>query len=153
MNIKYFLAKPLFNILQFKFAIGGVPVIIQNSKKEILLGKRTKNMITYPEFWGLPGGIIDYNELSEKTAIREVKEELGVDIKIVKKSKIIYENPPKKECSLHSINIVYYAKIIKGEPKPLNETSEIKWFKPSEIKKINLAYNHKEILQKEGLLK
>jgi hypothetical protein len=29
----------------------GTPVIIQNSKKEILLGKRNKNMPTYPNTW------------------------------------------------------------------------------------------------------
>jgi hypothetical protein len=46
-----------------------------------------------------------------------------------------------------------YAKIISKTPKPKDETSEIRWVKPSEIKKMKLAYNHKQILEREGLLK
>lgn len=139
--------------LKHKYAITGVPVIIKNSKGEILLGKRTKEMIFYPNLWGLPGGIIEYGEKIEDAAKRETEEEMGVKIKIIKKSKNIYEDFPKKECRFHLINIPIYAKIINGTPKPKDETSEVRWFKPSELKKMKLAYNHKKILQREGVIK
>ncbi len=134
-----------------KYVIAGVPVIIQNSKKEILLGKRAKQ-IFYPNYWGLPGGMIEHGESLKKAAIREIKEEMGIDIKIIKKSVKVYEDFPKKECNLHLIDIPFYAKIIKGTPKPKDETKEVKWFKPSEIKKLKLAYNHNKILKGEGLI-
>jgi 8-oxo-dGTP diphosphatase len=136
-----------------KLVYAGVPVIIQNSKKEILLGKRSKTNPSYSSFWGLPGGMIDYGEKIETTVGREVKEEMGVDIKIIRRSSNIYENIPNSNCKFHSIDIPYYAKIIKGVPKPKDETSEIKWFKPSEIKKMKLAYDHNKILKDEGIVK
>lgn len=142
----------LLNFFKSKNVYAGVPVIIQNSKGEILLGKRRRNMATFPGFWGLPGGMPNYKEKLVDTAKREVKEELGVDIKIIKKSKDIYENFPCKKSGLHSVDVAHYGKIIKGIPKPKDETSEIKWFKPSEIRKMNLAYEHKKILKGEGLI-
>jgi len=146
----------LFNIfyklMKQKYVYVGVPVIIQNSKGEILLGKRSKNMHTYPSSWGLPGGMADYGEKIENTAKREAKEELGVDVKIIKRSENIYQNTPTKNCTFHSVDIPFYAKIIKGIPKAKDETQDVKWFKPFELKKMNLAYAHKKILEGEGLI-
>jgi 8-oxo-dGTP diphosphatase len=136
-----------------KFVFSGVPVIIINSKNQILLGKRSKSSPFYPSIWGLPGGLVDYGETLENAAMREVKEEVGVDIKILKRSSNVYESLPNEECKFHSVGIPFYAKIISGEPKPLDETSEVGWFKFIEIEKMKLAYNHKEILKKEGLMK
>jgi mutator protein MutT len=134
-----------------KYVIAGVPVIVQNKKKEILLGKRGKQ-IFYPNQWGLPGGMVEHGEPLKEAAIREVKEEMGINIKIIKKSSNVYEDFPKKECNLHLINIPFYAKIINGKPQPKDETKEVKWFKPEEIKKLKLAYNHNKILEEEGLI-
>jgi mutator protein MutT len=142
----------LFKIMTQKSIYFGVPVIIQNSKGEILLGLRSKTMLTYPSTWGLPGGMVDYGERVEETAKREVKEELGVDVKIIKKSSNFYQHTPTKDFKFHTVDVPHYAKIINGTPEPKDETQEIKWFKPSEIKKMNLAYAHKEILKGEGLI-
>lgn len=135
-----------------KPVIIGIPVIIQNSQKEILLGKRDKKILFYPNTWGLPGGLTMQGEKIIETAKREVKEELGINIKILKQSKNTYEILPNKKSPIHSLAIPFYAKIISGTPIPKDETQEVKWFKPSEIKNINLAYNHKEILKKEKLI-
>lgn len=150
--MKNWIINILMRVIKFKFILTGTPVIIQNSKGRILLGKRNKNTLFYPNTWGLPGGITNYGEKSIETAKREVKEELGIQIKITKRSKEIYEFLPKKECPIQSIEIVYYGKIIKGIPFPKNETQEVQWFNPSEIKEMKLAYDHKEILKKEGLI-
>jgi len=138
-------------LVKQKYVIAGAPVIIQNSRGEILLGKRAKSPILYPDFWGLPGGMIEYNEKVENAAKREVEEELGVKIKIIKKANY-YEDLPNKNYKFHFMNTPVYAKIISGEPEPKDETSEIKWFKPSEIKKMKLAYNHKNILKGEEII-
>lgn len=141
------------NFLGIKHVIVGAAAIIENSKGEILLGKRVKNHIFYPDTWGLPGGLLDYKEKSNQTVIREVKEEIGVDMKIIKKSNNVYENLPNKEFNFQTITFIYYGKIISGTPNPKDETSEIKWFKPNNIKNLKLAYNHKDILKKEDIIK
>jgi 8-oxo-dGTP diphosphatase len=144
--------KLALNHIKQKFPHVGIPVIIMNSKGEILFGKRSTNVLTYPNTWGLPGGIPEYGERLEDAAKREVKEELGVDIKIIKRSQNVYENLPEKNCKFHSVDVPFYGKLVKGVPKPKDETKEVRWFKPSEIKKMKLAYSHKEILKGEGII-
>jgi len=57
----------------------GVGVIVQNSAKQILLEKRSDCGL-----WGLPGGRIEPGESIAAAALREVKEETGLDIEITK---------------------------------------------------------------------
>ena len=152
MSLKMFFGRLFFKIVKMKFVIVGVSAIIRNSKGEILLGKRADNHVAYPGYWGLPGGIVDFNESLRNTAVREVNEEMGVDIKITKQGKKVYEHFPDEHSKLHSVGLVFHAKIVSGIPKPKDETSEVKWFKPSEIREMNLAFSHKRILKDEGLI-
>jgi mutator protein MutT len=146
------LIKNFLNFLKIQKINVGASAIIKNSKGEILLGKRSKDMPFYPNTWNLPGGLLDYKEKLEQSVIREVKEELGINVKIIKKSDKVYEVFPTRACSFHTINFVYYCEIIEGNPKSLDETTQVKWFKPSEIKKMKLAYIHKKILKKEKII-
>jgi mutator protein MutT len=150
--MKQSIIKLVSNLIKQRFVYVGVPVIIQNSKREILLEKRDNKVLSYPNTWCLPGGMMDYGEDIETTVKREVKEELGVDVKVIRKSSKIYENIPNKDNRFHSVDIPFYAKIINGTPKAKDETSEVKWFKPSEIRRMKLAYSHKELLRGEGLI-
>lgn len=138
--------------MRHKYMIAGVPVIIKNSKGEILLGKRTSKPIFYSGMWGLPGGMIEYNESIENAGIREIKEELGVKIKILRRGKAVYEDFPNKNCQLHLLDIPLYAEIVSGKPKPKDETQKVGWFSPKQIQRIKLAYNHKKILKGEGII-
>ena len=52
-------------------------VIIVNDKNEILLQQRSD---TLP--WGLPGGLMEIEDSIENCAIREAKEELGIDVEL-----------------------------------------------------------------------
>jgi putative (di)nucleoside polyphosphate hydrolase len=55
----------------------GVGLMIINDKAQVFVGKRvdSKN-----EFWQMPQGGIDENELPSKAAFREMKEEIGTDL-------------------------------------------------------------------------
>lgn len=56
-----------------------VHVWILNSKGEFLISKRTPNK-TYPNMWETTGGSAVIGDDSLKAALREVKEELGLDL-------------------------------------------------------------------------
>ncbi len=147
------LRRMILHMIQKKAIIRiGVPAIIINAKGEILLGKRSDDHVFYPSLWGLPGGFVEYGETLEQAVKREVREELGVEVRVVKTAKSFYENLPNKECSVHSIDVPHYCKITRGKPEARDETSEVKWFKSGEIKRMRLAYSHKKILREEGLI-
>ena len=57
-----------------------VHIWIINSKGEILIQKRSKNLKFAPERWAITGGSAIQGEDSITAACRETKEELGIDI-------------------------------------------------------------------------
>ncbi len=57
----------------------GVGVLILNTKDEIFIVKPS-----YKDHWTTAGGVIDENESPRNACIREVKEEIGIDLKNVK---------------------------------------------------------------------
>ena len=57
-------------------------LIVDNDK--ILIVKRSKKDLYKPGVWELPGGKIKQNESLEQGLIREVKEETGINIEVLK---------------------------------------------------------------------
>lgn len=45
-----------------------------------LVTKRSKNESTYPEYWDIPGGLVEYGELPRDAVIRETKEEVNLNV-------------------------------------------------------------------------
>lgn len=60
----------------------GSAIIIKD--RRILLIKRSKNKGSIPNFWALPWGGKEWSETPKETTIREIKEELGLDLEIGK---------------------------------------------------------------------
>ena len=57
-------------------------MVIQDESDSVLLTKRSEDMNVFPGAWVLPGGHIEVGESLEECAIREVKEETGIEIEI-----------------------------------------------------------------------
>jgi len=57
-------------------------IILENDKGEILLYLRDNNPgIPFPDYWDLIGGHVEEGETPEGALVREVKEELDIDLK------------------------------------------------------------------------
>ena len=59
--------------------LNATSVVIVNELNQVLLQKRSDNHL-----WGLPGGLMELDESIEECAIREVKEETNLDIRLTK---------------------------------------------------------------------
>lgn len=79
--------------------------------------------------WKLPGGKMDPNEYPELTAIREINEEVGINIFPPKENDIIFSRE-MNDC--HTF-LVYRADYYGGELRAGDEIAEIKLFSPEEI--------------------
>jgi len=60
----------------------GTSIIFVNDKKQVLLFLRDdKPDIIYPNMWDVPGGHVEPDETPEQYIIREMKEEMDIDLK------------------------------------------------------------------------
>lgn len=131
----------------------GVDNIIINNNGEILLNKRADTMKNHPGKWNLVSGWMEWGETVEEALKREAKEEVGVEIEVVRFLGRYYDSKDRHPTKT-SVCLPHISKIISGEPKvnQPEEVSEVRWFKPEEIRGMNLAYDHKKMLIDEGLI-
>ena len=103
----------------------GVGVIIERNGQVLLL-KRTN--VHGAGTWSTPGGHLEYGESPEECAIREVKEETGVNIGDVRFKGIT--NDLFEVSEKHYITIWMEGRYLDGEPvvNADGEASDIGWF-------------------------
>jgi 8-oxo-dGTP diphosphatase len=103
----------------------GVGVIIEKDGQVLLLKRKN---VHGAGSWSTPGGHLEYGESPEECAIREVKEETGVNIGDVKFRAItndFFEGSEK-----HYITIWMEGRHLSGKPfvNAANEASDVDWF-------------------------
>ena len=107
-----------------------------------MLAKRTK-----PPFkWSFPGGSLEPGESAAQAAIREAREEVGVEIEIIGKAEEREVALPGKRYVIS----VFAARLLSGEPKAGPEASEIGWFPVSEIATLDATEGLAEAAQAAG---
>ncbi|MBC6456346.1 NUDIX hydrolase [Actinomadura sp. HBU206391] len=115
------------NAPQANSLVPSVNVVVTNDNGEILLIRRTDN-----DNWALPGGAIDLGESLTQAAVRETKEETGVDCEITGLVGI-YTDPQhvihytSNDEVRQEFSIVLAARSIGGEPTTSDESREVTW--------------------------
>jgi ADP-ribose pyrophosphatase YjhB (NUDIX family) len=85
--------------------------------------------------WVFPGGYVDRGEHPEQAAVREAREEAGIEV-AVRGLQGVYHEPPGSPVVL----IVYQAELISGTPAAADESLELGLFSPNEIPWADLAF-------------
>ncbi|UCF71595.1 MAG: NUDIX hydrolase [candidate division WOR-3 bacterium] len=114
-----------------------VDIIIEINEKVVLIKRRNP-----PYGWALPGGFIDYGESAEQAAVREAKEETGLDVTLVRQFHCYSD--PSRDPRQHTISLVFIAQG-SGVPKACDDAADIGLFAPDEIPEM-LAFDHRRIL-------
>lgn len=109
--------------------------IVLNSKNEILLIKGPKRG------WEMPGGQVEEGESLTAAAIRETKEESGIDVEILKFCGI-FQNVEKSIC-----NTLFLAKPIGGTPTTSPESLEVGYFSIEEALEMVTVGNFRQRIE------
>jgi 8-oxo-dGTP diphosphatase len=120
--------------------VDGIIKIFNPEFKGIVLIQRKNPPLGY----ALPGGFVDYGESVENALKREMKEEVGLDIKI-EKLLGVYSNP-KRDPRLHTASCVFICHAFEI-PKAGDDAKEAFIFKLEEIPWEKLVFDHRKILE------
>ena len=103
-------------------------VIVRDGK--ILLQRRADN-----GKWGLIGGLLELDETYEQAAIREIREETGLELRLdsflglFHNYNMVWANGDRA----HVIGAYYTASIVEGEVRTDEESLELRFFAPEEL--------------------
>ncbi|SMP16022.1 8-oxo-dGTP diphosphatase [Desulfurobacterium pacificum] len=92
----------------------------------------------------LPGGFVDVGETVEHAVIREMKEETGLDVVIIRQFRVYSD--PKRDPRRHTVSVVFEC-VARGEPKGSDDAKTAKIFSYSEIPFEKIVFDHAEIIK------
>jgi ADP-ribose pyrophosphatase YjhB (NUDIX family) len=109
-----------------------VRAFICKENQLLLVRERSDNL------WTLPGGWAEVNHSPSESVIKEVKEEAGYDVTVIRLlalcDKLKHDHPPQWP---HAYKCFFHCKIESGSPQINNEICEIKFFSFDEIPELS----------------
>ncbi len=117
--------------------VPAVTAFVTDDQHRLLLVHRTDN-----DRWALPGGAVELGESVTQTAVREVREETGIDIEVTglvgvysdPRHIIAYDDGEVRQ----QFAICVRAKMLGGTLAGDSESTEVRWVRPTEVDQLDL---------------
>jgi 8-oxo-dGTP diphosphatase len=128
-----------------KFAGRTATAVIEFPPEMILLIKR--DTVPFRGFWALPGGRTEPGETVEQTIVREVKEETGLDVAVVRKIGEYHEQGVQGGVEYDYYPACFLVKVVGGEMrKQQSEIQDIQLFSLDDVPE-TLAFEHTQMIK------
>lgn len=101
--------------------------VLKNNQGEVLIAHRPENAML-GGLWEFPGGKQKETEGIMETVIRELREELGIEARIIRPLMKLDHTYSHFKITLHA----FICELVSGEPKP-NASQQIKWVPVDEL--------------------
>ncbi len=125
-----------------KTTVAAIITAPDDNASKILLTRR--NIEPFKGQWCLPGGHIDRYEAAGEAAIREVKEETGLDFEA---QFFAYFDEIIPERNIHAVVIVFEGRGTGALSAQQDEVMDIEWFAIDQARSLALAFAHNDILE------
>ncbi|AJF62780.1 MAG: hypothetical protein QT11_C0001G0639 [archaeon GW2011_AR20] len=124
------------------FLVNVLGIIYDPKTRQILIGKRENDPYIKELSWTFPGGRPNYKKDLEIYLKHEIKIKTGLNVDV---KKIVFAKtyPEKREF----LSIYYLCGVIGGKEKAGDNFVEIKWVKPTDVKKYFTTSLHPRLLE------
>ena len=124
------------------FLVNVLGIIYALKTKQVLIGLRKNDPYFRELSWCFPGGRPAYDGELEEYLKQEIKAKTNLNVKV---KKIIFTKtyPEKREF----LSIYYHCEIESGNEQAGEKFAELKWVKPSDVKKYFTTSLHPKILE------
>lgn len=137
-------------IEQFANPVPTVDVIIEVWAQACFQGIVLIERKNPPHGWALPGGFVDYGETVEQAAVREAREETGLEVELIRLLGVYSD--PRRDPRQHTLSVVFIGRAGRV-PRAGDDARRAKVF-TRETQPAKLAFDHTKILadywQREG---
>jgi 8-oxo-dGTP diphosphatase len=104
--------------------------------------------------WSLPGGRIRFGERSEEAALREMREETGLEVRLRRVVDVVdvFWQSERGELLEHFVIVDFEAEVIGGELRPADDALDARWFSPEELKGLEMTESTRRFLEEHFVL-
>ena len=134
----------LLKIINTRYLVGASAVVLDEENRILVL----KHTYTYPNLWGLPGGWLEGGEEIETMLERELKEETGFEVRVLRCIDAVAI--PER----HQVEVHYLCQYLSGEFRACAEISDYRFASKDELPE-GLSARHREMIERlseEGVL-
>lgn len=125
-------------------------IILLRDKKVMLIKEILEDK---KEHWIFPGGGVEFGETTEEAAVREAKEEIGVEVKI--KELLGVKEIIRPQFDYHSVIFFFVAEPLNSKVTRVDKILDAQYFTTDEVKNLSLVDSARwaiEEMNKKGIV-
>ena len=129
----------------------GVGVLIQDKDRYLIVKRGTEPS---SGLWSIPGGLVEIGEMVSDAAVREAKEETGLDVDLVCIIEVVDKIVRDDDSSVkyHFVIIDLLARYVSGEIRAQSDAEACRWVTPQELVELDITPMLRDMLKRQGIL-